>query len=125
MALSKSSCVNSDYDSSWAYRGSTAGDDYDDEIKSSSSENDGSDKSSGLSAAGVIALSVCLSVFFCCSGIACFMLEPWHGASSTQSKVYVAHQVQMVQVDQPQTNLGKVKSKGKSARVPYASAYIV
>ena len=117
MDLSKSSCVNSAYDSSWAYRGSVDGDDYNDEISS--------DSSSGLSEAGVIALSVCLSVCFCSSVIAYFMQQSWYGASSVESKVYVAHQVQMVRVDQPQTDLGKVKTKGRSAKIPNASAYTV
>ncbi len=125
MDLSKSSCVNSDHDSSWAYRGSTDGDDYNDEIDSSSSGNNSSDDSGGLSETGIIALSVCLSVFFCSSVIAYFMQQSWYGASSAQSKVYVAHQVQMVHVDQPQTDLGKGKPKGKSAKVPIASAYTV
>ena len=125
MPLSSSSCVNSAYDSSYAYRGSIAGDDYDDIFGQYYGDDDSSNKSSGLSQAGVIAISVCLSVFFCCSGIVYFVQKSMYDTVSAHSKVYVANEVQMVEVRQPRTDLAKVRTKGKTAKASTPVAYKV
>ncbi len=123
MPLSSSSCVNSAYDSSYAYRGSIAGDDFDDVF--GYYYGDYNNSNSGLSQAAVIAISVCLSVFFCGSGIVYFVQKSMYDTASAHSKVYVANEVQMVEVRQPRNDLAKVRTKGKTAKASTPVAYKV